>query len=234
MPRCDRAAWPSRSASPRRIRTSCTVIATTSAQRRTGPRDLRGSRRGGRQELRGARGNSPAPTTGSARRARTPIGAPHSKPASDAGEQAIALDSRMRQKAISGSPPTWARSPSPSGCRRASSTAGGSRTSSKRAKHSTRRGSRAPPIARSAGGITACRACSAAASRRRKTLLRKALTYNPQSTATLYFLAEVLIERGKKDDARRTLQAVLDAPLDPDWTPEDKDFKAKAQERLRK
>jgi uncharacterized membrane-anchored protein len=42
----------------------------------------------------------------------------------------------------------------------------------------------------------------------------------------------VLIERGKKDEARKTLQAVLDAPFDPDWTPEDKDFKRKATEKL--
>jgi tetratricopeptide (TPR) repeat protein len=62
--------------------------------------------------------------------------------------------------------------------------------------------------------------------------LRKALTYDPQSTATLYFLSEVLIERGKKDEARKTLQAVLDAPFDPDWTPEDKDFKRKATDKL--
>jgi tetratricopeptide (TPR) repeat protein len=66
-----------------------------------------------------------------------------------------------------------------------------------------------------------------------ETYLRKALTYNPQSTATLFFLSEVLIDRGKKDEARKTLQAVLDAPLDPDWTPEDRDFKRKAEERLR-
>lgn len=64
-------------------------------------------------------------------------------------------------------------------------------------------------------------------------LLRKALTYNPKSTATLYFLAEVLADRGKQDEAKRTYQAVLDAPLDPDWTPEDRDFKAKAQARLK-
>jgi tetratricopeptide (TPR) repeat protein len=62
--------------------------------------------------------------------------------------------------------------------------------------------------------------------------LRRALGYNPQSTATLYFLAEVLLERGKRDDARATLQRTLDAPLDPDWTPEDQDFKDKARARL--
>jgi tetratricopeptide (TPR) repeat protein len=63
--------------------------------------------------------------------------------------------------------------------------------------------------------------------------LRKALTYNPQSIITLYFLGETLIELGKKDEARTTLQKALDAPLDPNWTPEDKEFKQKAQTLLR-
>ena len=63
--------------------------------------------------------------------------------------------------------------------------------------------------------------------------LRKALGYNPQSTVTLYFLSEVARTRGRKDEARRLLQQVLDAPLDPDWTPEDQEFKAKAREKLR-
>lgn len=62
--------------------------------------------------------------------------------------------------------------------------------------------------------------------------LRKALTYNPQSTATLYFLGETLIDEGRKDEARATLQKVLDAPLDPEWTPEDREFKQKAQRLL--
>jgi uncharacterized membrane protein len=57
--------------------------------------------------------------------------------------------------------------------------------------------------------------------------LRKALTYNPQSSATLYFLAETLIDEGKKSEAREVLQKLQQAPLDPDWTPEDRDFKAK-------
>jgi tetratricopeptide (TPR) repeat protein len=62
--------------------------------------------------------------------------------------------------------------------------------------------------------------------------LRKALGYNPQSTATLYFLAEVLQTRGKTTEARTMLQRVLDAPIDPDWAPEDRDFKAKARAAL--
>jgi tetratricopeptide (TPR) repeat protein len=62
--------------------------------------------------------------------------------------------------------------------------------------------------------------------------LRKSLGYNPNSTASLYFLAETLIEQNRNDEARKTLQQVLDAPLDPNWTPEDREFKQKARELL--
>ena len=57
--------------------------------------------------------------------------------------------------------------------------------------------------------------------------LRKSLTYNPNSAASLLFLAETLIELGKKDEARKALQKLLDAPVDPEWAPEDRDFKQK-------
>jgi tetratricopeptide (TPR) repeat protein len=63
--------------------------------------------------------------------------------------------------------------------------------------------------------------------------LRRALTFNPKSTATLYFLAEVLLEDGRKTEAKTTFQQVLDAPDDPDWIPEDRDFKQKAAARLK-
>jgi hypothetical protein len=59
--------------------------------------------------------------------------------------------------------------------------------------------------------------------------LRKSLTYDPNSTASRYFLAETLLDMDRKSDARAELQAVIDAPLDPDWTPEDRDFKDKAR-----
>jgi tetratricopeptide (TPR) repeat protein len=63
--------------------------------------------------------------------------------------------------------------------------------------------------------------------------LRRALTYNTNSTITHFFLAETLLDEGKKDEARAELQKVLDAPLDPLWTPEDRDFKAKAAAALK-
>ncbi len=59
--------------------------------------------------------------------------------------------------------------------------------------------------------------------------LRTSLTYNPDSTVSLFFLAEILIDDGKKADARMTLQQLLDAPLDPEWEPEDREYKAKAR-----
>jgi tetratricopeptide (TPR) repeat protein len=62
--------------------------------------------------------------------------------------------------------------------------------------------------------------------------LRKSLTYDPHSTASHYFLAEMLIADGRKDEARAELQKVIDAPFDPEWTPEDREFKQKAQRLL--
>ena len=62
--------------------------------------------------------------------------------------------------------------------------------------------------------------------------LRKSLTYNPNSTASLYFLAETLIDQKRKDEARATLENVLAAPVDPDWAPEDREFKQKGQRLL--
>src|SRR6266850_448837 len=62
--------------------------------------------------------------------------------------------------------------------------------------------------------------------------LRASLKYNPNSTASHFFLAELLLDQGRKDEARAELQKVLDAPLHPDWTPEDQEFKAKARKML--
>ncbi len=62
--------------------------------------------------------------------------------------------------------------------------------------------------------------------------LRRSLTYNPHSTASWYFLAETLLELGRRADARAALQQVLDAPLDPEWAPEDREWKARAKTLL--
>jgi cytochrome c-type biogenesis protein CcmH/NrfG len=59
--------------------------------------------------------------------------------------------------------------------------------------------------------------------------LRKSLTYNPNSTASLYFLAETLIAEKKKPEAKQTLERCLAAPIAPGWSAEDHDFKRKAE-----
>ena len=62
--------------------------------------------------------------------------------------------------------------------------------------------------------------------------LRASLKYNPNSTASHFFLAELFIDDGRKAEARAELQAVIDAPPDPDWAPEDQEFKEKARKLL--
>ncbi len=62
--------------------------------------------------------------------------------------------------------------------------------------------------------------------------LRKSLTYNPNSTTSHLFLAELLEDEGRKAEARAEYQRVLDAPLSRDWAPEDQEFKARAQSAL--
>jgi tetratricopeptide (TPR) repeat protein len=58
--------------------------------------------------------------------------------------------------------------------------------------------------------------------------LRASLKYDDQSTITRFFLAEVLIDLGRKREARAELQRVIDAPINPQWAPEDRDYKQKA------
>jgi tetratricopeptide (TPR) repeat protein len=62
--------------------------------------------------------------------------------------------------------------------------------------------------------------------------LRKSLTYDPNSTSTHYFLAETLFDMNRDAEARAELQKVLAAPVDPDWAPEDLNWKQKAQRLL--
>ena len=62
--------------------------------------------------------------------------------------------------------------------------------------------------------------------------LRRSLAYAPHSTASLFFLGETLLALGRTAEAISALQGVTDAPLDPDWAPEDREFKAKARRKL--
>lgn len=64
--------------------------------------------------------------------------------------------------------------------------------------------------------------------------LQRSLTFNPNSTASRYFLAETLIDANRRADARLELQKVLDAPIDTEWGPEDLEFKRRARALLAK
>lgn len=62
--------------------------------------------------------------------------------------------------------------------------------------------------------------------------LRASLEYNPRSTASHFFLAELFLDQKRVDEARTELRQVVDAPIDPEWAPEDREFKAKARALL--
>jgi len=65
--------------------------------------------------------------------------------------------------------------------------------------------------------------------RRAEDHLRASLKYDPYSTVSHFFLAELLLDEDRTDEARRELRAVLDAPFNPAWAPEDADYKARAR-----
>lgn len=62
--------------------------------------------------------------------------------------------------------------------------------------------------------------------------LRASLRYNPDSTISHYFLAELLIDQKRIVEARSELQDVIDAPVSADWAPEDREYKRKASAML--
>jgi hypothetical protein len=64
--------------------------------------------------------------------------------------------------------------------------------------------------------------------------LRASLKYDPTSTVSHYFLAELLLDVGRKSEARAELQKVIDAPFNAQWAPEDKEYKDKARALLTK
>lgn len=66
--------------------------------------------------------------------------------------------------------------------------------------------------------------------------LRRSLTYDPDSAASLSFLAETLLDMNRRAEARQALQQVLTVSVDPEWAPETRDFQRQAAatlERLR-
>jgi tetratricopeptide (TPR) repeat protein len=64
--------------------------------------------------------------------------------------------------------------------------------------------------------------------------LQQSLKFDPNSTASHYFLAETYLEMDRKEDARREAQKVLELPINPVWAPEDREFKRQAKDLLEK
>ncbi len=64
--------------------------------------------------------------------------------------------------------------------------------------------------------------------------LRASLRYNPDSTVSHFFLAELLAADHREADARAELQSALAAPFDPEWDPENQEYKQKARALLAK
>jgi hypothetical protein len=62
--------------------------------------------------------------------------------------------------------------------------------------------------------------------------LRQSLTYAPHNTVSLFFLAETLLGMDRKAEGLDALQRVIDAPVDPAWAPEDREYKRKAERLL--
>lgn len=62
--------------------------------------------------------------------------------------------------------------------------------------------------------------------------LRRSLTYKQDSIITHFFLAEALLDMDREEEGKAELQKVLDAPIDEEWAPEDREFKQKAKARL--
>ena len=62
--------------------------------------------------------------------------------------------------------------------------------------------------------------------------LRRSLTYNANSIASRFFLAETLLDLDRRPEAIVELQRVVDTAPHPEWVPEDRHFKQQAQRLL--
>lgn len=68
--------------------------------------------------------------------------------------------------------------------------------------------------------------------RRAEEHLRASLTYDEHSIISRFFLAELLVDANRREEARAELKKVIDAPLSEEWAPEDEEYKAKARALL--
>ena len=64
--------------------------------------------------------------------------------------------------------------------------------------------------------------------------LRRALEHDANNTSALSFLGEMLAADGRTAEARVLLRRAVAAPFDPEWEPEDREFKQKSAALLKK
>jgi hypothetical protein len=62
----------------------------------------------------------------------------------------------------------------------------------------------------------------------------KALAADPTNLSAVMSLAQLRLRSRKNPEARVLLQRIIDAPLDPEWAPEERAFKREAAELLKK
>jgi hypothetical protein len=65
-------------------------------------------------------------------------------------------------------------------------------------------------------------------------LLRRCLAYDPGSTVGYYYLGQTLLARDRTAESRLALRAAIDAPFDPEYVPEGRVWKRRAQRLLRR
>jgi hypothetical protein len=70
--------------------------------------------------------------------------------------------------------------------------------------------------------------------RRSEELLRRCLAYDPGSTVGHYYLGQTLVALGRTPEARAALRAAIDAPFDPEYVPEGRLWKRRAERLLAK
>ena len=103
----------------------------------------------------------------------------------------------------------------------------------RRVLRSIRRGSRDRPIARWAGGTSGAGAVRRQRQQSRRTPAQGAHLQPEEHRHACISWPRRCSTTGSKDEARKTLQQVLDAPLDPDWAPEDNELQAEGTEDKR-
>ena len=62
--------------------------------------------------------------------------------------------------------------------------------------------------------------------------LRRSLTYDPNSAASLFFLAETLLALDRPAEARALLEKLAAVAVNAEWAPEEKDYKAQGARLL--